>query len=386
MNLSYTKLLFFSLFILFSCNHDEEILTTITASDFAVTMNENPVAQQVLGKIEATTNQGNLKYEITSQNIAGAIAVNSTTGEIFVADPILFDYETNPIIYGVAKVSNGNVFKEIQIKITLRDVLETSVSINDFTFNINENPTNQLLIGKISGTTNVGTLTYSIESQSNSNALRIDGPTGNLYVVTRSYFNFETNPVITAVVKASNNTISALSNITINLKDLNSCDEENANMENYFADYVNLGNHSINMTMDYATHEYTFQVTEALNLCSVGYQSSTGIPCVIEIVDENNTVLYNNIFTFSTTEQDYKSLPLINLQANKNYTVRRRFENYNDTSDIIGKLFHNTDYSSTVVPFTAGKIIISHSKYYELNGTIISKSMIPYITLGYSIP
>lgn len=386
MNLSYTKLLFFSLFILFSCNHDEEILTTITASDFAVTMNENPVAQQVLGKIEATTNQGNLKYEITSQNIAGAIAVNSTTGEIFVADPILFDYETNPIIYGVAKVSNGNVFKEIQIKITLRDVLETSVSINDFTFNINENPTNQLLIGKISGTTNVGTLTYSIESQSNSNALRIDGPTGNLYVVTRSYFNFETNPVITAVVKASNNTISALSNITINLKDLNSCDEENANMENYFADYVNLGNHSINMTMDYATHEYTFQVTEALNLCSVGYQSSTGIPCVIEIVDENNTVLYNNIFTFSTTEQDYKSLPLINLKPNKNYTVRRKFENYNDTSDIIGKLFHNTDYSSTVVPFTAGKIIISHSKYYELNGTIISKSMIPYITLGYSIP
>ena len=386
MNLSYTKLLFFSLFILFSCNHDEEILTTITASDFAVTMNENPVAQQVLGKIEATTNQGNLKYEITSQNIAGAIAVNSTTGEIFVADPILFDYETNPIIYGVAKVSNGNVFKEIQIKITLRDVLETSVSINDFTFNINENPTNQLLIGKISGTTNVGTLTYSIESQSNSNALRIDGPTGNLYVVTRSYFNFETNPVITAVVKASNNTISALSNITINLKDLNSCDEGNANMENYFADYVNLGNHSINMTMDYATHEYTFQVTEALNLCSVGYQSSTGIPCVIEIVDENNTVLYNNIFTFSTTEQDYKSLPLINLKPNKNYTVRRKFENYNDTSDIIGKLFHNTDYSSTVVPFTAGKIIISHSKYYELNGTIISKSMIPYITLGYSIP
>lgn len=157
-------------------------------------------------------------------------------------------------------------------------------------------------------------------------------------------------------------------------------------MENYFADYVNLGNHSINMTMDYATHEYTFQVTEALNLCSVGYQSSTGIPCVIEIVDDNNTVIYNDIFTFSTTEQDYKSLPLINLQPNKNYTVRRRFENYNDTSDIIGKLFHNKDYSSTVVPFTAGKIIISHSKYYELNGTIINKSMIPYITLGYSIP
>ena len=386
MNLSYTKLLFFSLFILFSCNHDEELVTTITASDFAVTMNENPVAQQVLGKIEATTNQGNLKYEITSQNIDGAIAVNPATGELFVADPILFDYETNPIISGVAKVSSGNVFKEIQIKITLSDIFETSVSINDFTFNINENPTNQVLIGTISGTTNVGTLTYSIESQSNNNALRIDGSTGNLYVVTRSYFDFETNPVITAVVKASNNTVFALSNIKINLKDLNSCDEENANMENYFADYVNLGNHSINMTMDLPTHEYTFQVTEALNLCSVGYQSYTGKPCVIEIVDENNTVLYNNIFTFSTTEQDYKSLPLINLQPNKNYTVRRRFENYNDTSDIIGKLFHNKDYSSSVVPFIAGKIIITHSKYYELNSTIINKSMIPYITLGYSIP
>ena len=371
---------------MFSCNKNEEIITTITASDFTVTMNENPVSQEIIGKIDATTNQGSLKFEITSQNINGALYANSGTGEVFVANPALFDYETNPIISGVAKISNGNVSKEIQLKITLRDILETTVNISDFAFTINENPTNEMVIGKISGSTNIGNLTYSLESQSVNSALKIDAATGNLSVLTRSIFDFETNPVITAVVKASNNNIFALSNIKINLNDLNSCEEENANMENYFADYINTGNYLFQTTMDLRTHEYTFHVTEALNLCSVGYQTYTGKPCVIELVDENNTIIYTNIFTFSKTEQDYKSLPLINLQPNKNYTIRRRFENYNTTSDLIGKLFQNTNYSTSVVPFNSGKIIITQSKYYDVYNSNIVTSSIPYITLGYSLP
>ena len=386
MKLNFSKLLVFSFLILFSCNKNDEIITTITASDFTVMMNENPSSQEIIGKIDATTNQGSLKFEITSQNINGALGINSSTGEIFVANPALFDYETNPLISGVAKISNGNVFKEIQLKVTLRDILETTVTINDFTFTINENPTNQMIIGKVSGTTNIGNLTYSVESQSINNALKIDGVTGNLSVLTRTIFDFETNPVITAVVKASNNNISALSNVKINLKDLNSCEEENANMENYFADYINTGNYLFQTTMDLRTHEYTFHVTEALNLCSVGYQTYTGKPCVIELVDENNSVLYSNVFTFATTHQDYKDLPLINLQPNKNYTIRRRFENYNNTSDLIGKLFQNKNYSSSVVPFNAGKIVITQSKYYDVYNSNIVTNTIPYITLGYSLP
>lgn len=372
--------------MMFSCNKNEEIITTITASDFTVMMNENPLSQEIIGKIDATTNQGSLKFEITSQNSNGALGVNSATGQIFVANPTLFDYETNPVISGVAKISNGNVFKEIQLKVTLRDILETTVAINDFTFTINENPTNEMVIGKVSGTTNNGNLTYSLESQSITNALKIDASTGKLAVLTRSAFDFETNPLITAVVKASNNTVFARSNIKINLKDLNSCEEENANMENYFADFINTGNYLFQTTMDTRTHEYTFHVTEALNLCSVGYQTYTGKPCVIEIVDENNTVIYTDIFTFSKTEQDYKSLPLINLQPNKNYTIRRRFENYDNTSDLIGKLFQNKNYSSSFVPFNNGKIIITHSKYYDASSSTIVTNSIPYITLGYSLP
>lgn len=386
MKLNFAKLLLLSFLMMFSCNKNEEIITTITASDFTVMMNENPLSQEIIGKIDATTNQGSLKFEITSQNSNGALGVNSATGQIFVANPTLFDYETNPVISGVAKISNGNVFKEIQLKVTLRDVLETTVAINDFTFTINESPTNEMVIGKVSGTTNNGNLTYSLESQSITNALKIDASTGKLSVLTRSAFDFETNPLITAVVKASNNTVFARSNIKINLKDLNSCEEENANMENYFADFINTGNYLFQTTMDTRTHEYTFHVTEALNLCSVGYQTYTGKPCVIEIVDENNTVIYSDIFTFSKTEQDYKSLPLINLQPNKNYTIRRRFENYDNTSDLIGKLFQNRNYSSSVVPFNSEKIIITQAKYYDVYTSTIVTNSIPYITLGYSLP
>lgn len=236
------------------------------------------------------------------------------------------------------------------------------------------------------GTTNVGNLSYSIESQSNNNALKIDATTGNLYVLTRSHFDFETNPTITAIVKVSNNNVSALSNVKINLQDLNSCDEENANMENYFADLVNTGNYFFRTDMDLETHEYTFHVTEELNLCSVGYQSYTGKPCVIELVDNNNTVIYSNTFTFSKDHQDYKSLPLINLQPNKNYTIRRRFENYIYSIDIIGKRFFNKNSSSSVTPFNAGKIIITQSKYSGNGTPVTHNTSIPFITLGYAIP
>lgn len=386
MKLNFTRLLFFSLFILFSCHRDDNTLITITVSDFAVTMDENPALQQVIGKINATTNKGDLKYEISSQNTTGAIGVNSSTGELYVLNPTVFDYETNPIISGVVKVSNGTAFKEGQVTITLKDVVETTVSVSDYTFNINENPTNQMLIGKIVGTTNVGNLSYSIESQSNNNALKIDATTGNLYVLTRSLFNFETNPTITAIVKVSNNNVSAFSNVKINLKDLNSCDEKNADMENYFADLVNTGNYVFLTTMDLRTHEYTFHVTEELNLCSVGYQSYTGKPCVIELVDDNNTVMYSNTFTFSKDHQDYKSLPLINLQPNKKYTIKRRFENYNYSDDIIGKLIFAKNYSSTILPFHAGKIIITQSKYSGSGNSFTDNTSIPFITLGYATP
>lgn len=386
MKLNFTRLLFFSLFILFSCHRDDNTLITITVSDFAVTMDENPALQQVIGKINATTNNGDLKYEISSQNTTGAIGVNSSTGELYVLNPTVFDYETNPIISGVVKVSNGSVFKESKVTITLKDVVETTVSVSDYTFNINENPTNQMLIGKIVGTTNVGNLSYSIESQSNNNALKIDATTGNLYVLTRSLFNFETNPTITAIVKVSNNNVSALSNVKIILKDLNSCDEKNADMENYFADLVNTGNYVFLTTMDLRTHEYTFHVTEELNLCSVGYQSYTGKPCVIELVDDNNTVMYSNTFTFSKDHQDYKSLPLINLQPNKKYTIKRRFENYNNSDDIIGKLMFAKNYSSTILPFHAGKIIITQSKYSGSGNSFTDNTSIPFITLGYATP
>lgn len=386
MNFSTTKILFFSFLILFSCNRSENIETNINASDFSFVMDENPTAQKVIGKIEATTNQGSLTYEIISQNVTGAMGINTTSGEIFVATAAAFDFETNPIISGVAKISNGTIFKEVPIKITLRDVLETTISMNDHTFSITENPTNQQLIGKVTATTNVGNISYSIVSQSKDNALKIDAATGNLYVQTRSYFDFETNPVITATVKASNNEIFASSSIIVNLKDLNSCDEENANMENYFADFINTGNYKFSTTMDTKTHEYTFHVTESSDLCSVGYQTYTGKPCVIELVDENNMVLYSNTFTFSKTEQEYKSLPGINLEPNKNYTIRRRFESYKDTSDLIGKLFYNKDYVSPVLPFTAGKVIITQSKYYDVYKPTGTTDSIPFITLGFSTP
>ncbi|MBW1295097.1 LamG-like jellyroll fold domain-containing protein [Aquimarina litoralis] len=114
------KLLLLSLFIITSCtNDDDNMETIIIVSDFSVTTNENPSEGQILGTIDASTNQGTLTFSITSQTPAGAMDVNSITGEVSVLNSDLFDIKANLQLTATVEIKNGNVTEIVMVTVNL---------------------------------------------------------------------------------------------------------------------------------------------------------------------------------------------------------------------------------------------------------------------------
>ena len=89
-----------------SCSPDDS-LDLFVVSDFTVTMDENPTERQLIGSIpyENFEEHTIIRFFITSQNDSNAIYFQGAS--IHVYDPILFDFETNPIIVANVKVQQG---------------------------------------------------------------------------------------------------------------------------------------------------------------------------------------------------------------------------------------------------------------------------------------
>lgn len=121
----------------------------------------------------------------------------------------------------IAKLIYSSVFTVIlTIYSCSDDDISNVVTLENFITSINENPTNGEVIGNVQANQTVGgaILTYTIVSQTPSGALSINSNTGELSVNDASLFNFETNPLITAVVSTNQSTNEA--SITIELNDV----------------------------------------------------------------------------------------------------------------------------------------------------------------------
>lgn len=115
--------------VAFSCNTDDsnpriiestpELLETI---DFSATLQENPAPNQTIGFIEVTSNSQSLTYTITQQSNLGALNLNTTTGELTVADALQFDFEANEQITATVVIADGVDEVESTITINLQDV------------------------------------------------------------------------------------------------------------------------------------------------------------------------------------------------------------------------------------------------------------------------
>lgn len=117
----------FIFILIISCNSEDEpqeVKITVSTEDIAFTINENPENNKKIGTIYGTTNKGAVTFSILNQQPSNSFTINSSTGEIFVNDKSIYDYETITSITGLIRVSNGEIFKESSITINLNDLVE----------------------------------------------------------------------------------------------------------------------------------------------------------------------------------------------------------------------------------------------------------------------
>lgn len=98
-----------------------------------------------------------------------------------------------------------------------------TISNPQVTVDFDENPSMNQIITTINASTNKGSLTYSIASETpSSGATAVDISTGELIVADPSEFDFEkySTPVLVITVRVANGDVSETATVTINLQDL----------------------------------------------------------------------------------------------------------------------------------------------------------------------
>ncbi|WP_165869253.1 hypothetical protein [Maribacter algicola] len=195
----------------------------VTAQNLAVTIDENPTIGQVLGSIQTMGNAS--VFTITAQSPAGAMDIDSATGELTVADAAAFNFETNPTLTATVTIEDAQ--NPVTVTVTLTDVLE--ITAQDFTVAVDENPTDGQVLGTVQTNGN-GTLDFSITSQTPTGAMAINATTGELTVIDPNLFDFETNPVITAEISVTDGVETTSSTATVNVNDVDEVSAQNTDM------------------------------------------------------------------------------------------------------------------------------------------------------------
>ena len=204
--------------IIININDIEDSMLTV--ENFDLQMDENPQADQILGSILATTDQGILSYVIENQEPEGAFQIDESTGELSIADISLFDFELNESVTGIIKVSNEAIVMYSNVTINLNDIEDSVITVENFDLQMDENPQPDEILGSISASTDQGTLSYVIENQEPEGAFQIDENTGELSIADFSLFDFELNETITGTINVSNQSIEAFALVTITLNDV----------------------------------------------------------------------------------------------------------------------------------------------------------------------
>ncbi len=98
---------------------------------------------------------------------------------------------------------------------------EITISTEDLSVTIDENPIKGQSLGNIKASTNTGTVTFVLSSLTPTGAFTLNQNTGELTVANETLFNFDSNPTLTATATVVNGAISKEAKITVTLNDLN---------------------------------------------------------------------------------------------------------------------------------------------------------------------
>ena len=131
-------ILFFVL--IFNCSTDDSSDSSFV-NDFTIEMDENPIDNQFIGRIPYEGPDSAvifLTISILNQTVQNAIYINSPdsleSNSLYVNNPVLFDFETNPVIKVTVRVNKVR----LNLDFVTYDILETKTIT--VTINLNDLP------------------------------------------------------------------------------------------------------------------------------------------------------------------------------------------------------------------------------------------------------
>src|SRR6266545_6814957 len=177
---------------------------------------ENSPNATVVGTIVATDPEGVAPtFTITGGTGVGVFAI-SGTGQITVTNSLALDFETTPSFTLNVNVSDGMNPMSVVVTINLTDVNEPP-TITGGTFSIAENTANGTTVGTIAASDPEGILTLSITPLSNIGGAFAISNTGEITVANGAAVDYETTPVFTLTVTASDGTFTVPATVVVNL-------------------------------------------------------------------------------------------------------------------------------------------------------------------------
>lgn len=193
------------------------------------TPNPNPVGSPIIANDDDIGAGDMLTYTITAGNSGGAFSIGSSNGQITVANGSLLDFETPPTSYNltIQVIDSAGATDSETVTINLTNANEKP-TVNDGTFNINENSLNTTDVGTIIGSdpdaADSGALTFDILTGNIGNAFTIsnDGSNnGDIKVADSSQLDFETNPIFTLGIAVTDTEgLEATASVTIDINNL----------------------------------------------------------------------------------------------------------------------------------------------------------------------
>lgn len=191
---------------------------------------EHRVTDTLVGTVVASDEDAGqtLSYSIIGGNVGNAFRIDATTGQVFIVNPGVVDFDQNPSFNLIVQVTdNGNPVLTDTANVTVTVTESTAPPppiINDQTLNLNEGSPNGTVVGNLGLTGGTGPFNFFIVSGNTGNAFVIDNTNGNILVNNASLINFNTNPQFTLqvlVMDSSTPQLADQATVIINVTDLN---------------------------------------------------------------------------------------------------------------------------------------------------------------------
>jgi hypothetical protein len=136
---NYTVFILFFI-LLFNCSPDDSSDSSFV-NDFTIEMDENPTENQYIGRVPSEGLNGTIEFltvSILNQTVQNAIYIEYPdslgSNSLYVNNPVLFDFETNPVIKVTVRVNKVR----LHLDFVTYDILETKTIT--VTINLNDLP------------------------------------------------------------------------------------------------------------------------------------------------------------------------------------------------------------------------------------------------------